>query len=67
MIENIVWLRDVADRFCCFENGNLKGQWSSLEFQSLPSERLQEIPLETPIGRKTGKKQSGKCLKGRSS
>lgn len=41
----LAWLRDVADRFCCFENGNLKGQWSSLEFQSLPSERLQEMGL----------------------
>lgn len=41
----LAWLCDVADRFCYFENGILKGQWSSQEFQNLPPEQLQAMGL----------------------
>ena len=45
----LAWLSDVADRFCYFENGILKGQWSRAEFQSFSSEQLQEMRLRPLI------------------
>lgn len=41
----LAWLADVADRFCYFENGVLKGQWSREVFQKFSVEQLQEMGL----------------------
>jgi len=62
----LAWLVDVADRFCYFENGELVEQWSSDEFQSIPSERLQSLGLRSAnleeFRKKTFEKSKIDCL-----
>ena len=41
----LAWIADLADRFCFFENGMLKGQWNAEEFKALPLETLQGMGL----------------------
>ncbi|MBQ8603338.1 MAG: energy-coupling factor ABC transporter ATP-binding protein [Oscillospiraceae bacterium] len=41
----LAWISDIADRYCFFENGTLKGQWSADDFRKLPVETLQSMGL----------------------
>ena len=41
----LAWITDLADRFCFFEKGRIKQQWSREEFCELPSEELQKMGL----------------------
>lgn len=41
----LAWITDLADRFCFFENGKLKGQWHKEEFKALPVAKLQSMGL----------------------
>lgn len=41
----LAWIKDVADRFCFFENGRLAGDWSQTEFCHIPEPKLQEMGL----------------------
>ncbi|MBQ8233708.1 MAG: energy-coupling factor ABC transporter ATP-binding protein [Lachnospiraceae bacterium] len=41
----LAWIADLADRFCLFENGMLRGQWNADEFRALPLATLQAMGL----------------------
>lgn len=59
----LAWLADVADRFCYFENGALKGAWSSEEFRNLPKEQLQKMglrPLKLDVYREAAREKAKK-------
>lgn len=43
----LAWLSDLADRFCYFENGEVKGQWTAKEFCSLSLAQLHEMGLRS--------------------
>lgn len=43
----LAWIKDVADRFCFFENGRLAGDWSQSEFCAFSDPQLHKMGLRS--------------------
>lgn len=41
----LAWLRDIADKYCYFDNGTLKEKWSAVQFAQIPQSELNELGL----------------------